>query len=88
MLFPSLLSVSLWSSLLSSRRKSGWSSLAAWLEKWGEEKPLKSLGSVSNERKKIEERMVRLAGIEPATCGFEVRRSILLSYRRLWEEDK
>ena len=32
--------------------------------------------------------MVRLAGIEPATCGFEVRRSILLSYRRVWKEEK
>ena len=34
------------------------------------------------------ETMVRLAGIEPATCGFEVRRSILLSYRRVLKEEK
>ena len=27
--------------------------MAAWLEEWGERKPLKSLGRVSNERKKI-----------------------------------
>ena len=36
----------------------------------------------------LRSRMVRLAGIEPATCGFEVRRSILLSYRRLWENSE
>ncbi len=29
--------------------------------------------------------MVRLAGLEPATCGFEVRYSIQLSYRRIKE---
>ena len=27
--------------------------------------------------------LVRLAGVEPAACGFEVRRSIRLSYRRI-----
>lgn len=30
-----------------------------------------------------ERRMVRLAGVEPATNGFEVRYSIQLSYRRI-----
>ena len=37
---------------------------------------------------RLRSRMVRLAGIEPATCGFEVRRSILLSYRRIKEKLK
>ena len=32
-------------------------------------------------------RMVRLAGIEPATLGLEVRRSVQLSYRRIREYD-
>jgi hypothetical protein len=30
-----------------------------------------------------ERRLVRLAGLEPATFGFEVRDSIQLSYRRI-----
>jgi hypothetical protein len=32
--------------------------------------------------RKISRKVVRLAGLEPATFGFEVQRSILLSYRR------
>ena len=34
-------------------------------------------------RKRAERRMVRLAGLEPATYGFEVRHSIRLSYGRI-----
>ena len=37
---------------------------------------------------KIDEvEVVRLAGLEPATCGFEVRHSIQLSYRRIKNND-